>query len=226
MELSIDTSTGFATVAVSDGGRIVSETTWRAGRNHSVDLAPTLLRTLSHAGVAISDIAAIFVAMGPGGFSALRVGMSLAKSLAMARSIPLLGISTLEVEAAPYLGLGSPVCAILDAGRGLFYVARYNAAGNSDGEYAVQTLEDLSATVVVPTVICGEDAAANSAEIRRRLGGRAIVSAVPPPTRRAAVLAMLGHRSLAAGRADDPAALQPIYMRGSQFEAAQKILGR
>ncbi len=226
MELCIETSTRFASVAVSEKGEVLAEIGWRAQRNHSVQLAPTLRQVIVQAGVSMDKIDAIFVARGPGGFSALRVGMSLAKALAMAKGIPLVGIGTLDVEAAPYFGLGLPVCAVLSAGRKMYYVGRYDVTGASAGEYTVDTPESLAATVSVPTLFCGEDAIAGAGELARLLPEKARFAALPPPTRRPAVLAMLGYKALQGGKADDPATLQPIYMRGSQFEVAQKTLGK
>ena len=57
------------------------------------------------------------MALGPGGFSALRVGISVAKGLALPLDIPLVGVGTLEMEAYPYAGAGIPVCPLLEAGR-------------------------------------------------------------------------------------------------------------
>ena len=108
MELSIDTSTRYASVALSRSGECVAELTWRSERNHSVELAPTVRDLMGRDSVAMSELDAVFVAAGPGAFSALRVGMSLAKTLASALKVPLVSVGTLEVEAQPYLGLGVP----------------------------------------------------------------------------------------------------------------------
>ena len=116
MELCIDTSTRYASVGISEEGRVLAELAWRSERNHSVELAPALRRVMEHAGVRMEDLTAVFAALGPGGFSALRVGLSVAKSLAMARGLPLVGVNTLDVEVAPFHGIGGPLSAVIGAG--------------------------------------------------------------------------------------------------------------
>ena len=82
MELSIDTSTRYASIGLSGQGEPVIELTWRSDRNHSVELVPNVRRLLKRAAIGVGDLEAIFIASGPGGFSALRVGMSVAKAMA------------------------------------------------------------------------------------------------------------------------------------------------
>ena len=126
MELCIDTSTRYASVAVSMDGAIAAQLSWRSARNHSVELVEALRLVMERSRVAMDDLDAVFVARGPGGFSALRVGISFAKSLAMATGAPLVGVGTLDAEALPYLESGRPVCAAIEAGRRALYVGLYD----------------------------------------------------------------------------------------------------
>jgi len=201
------------------------ELAWRSEQNHSVEVAPALRRLLEQAGASLDQVDAIIVARGPGGFSALRVGISIAKALAMAQGIPLVGVGSLDVEAQPYLGLGMPVCAVIEAGRTKVYAALYATqadAGDPVPEYRVETHEGLASWINEGTIICGEGARTVAGAVRDRLGSGAPVMATPPPTRRPAALAQLGYRRLEASGADDAELLQPLYMRGSQFEVAHR----
>ena len=126
MELAIDTSTRFASIGLSDQGESVIELTWRSERNHSVELIPSIRELLKRASIGVEDLNAIYIASGPGGFSALRVGMSAAKAMAVSLDIPLIAVGTLDIEAQPYLGLGSPVCALVGAGRRRLYIRRFS----------------------------------------------------------------------------------------------------
>jgi len=101
MELAIDTSTSIASIALSKEGEIISEFTWQAGQNHSVELMPHIVYLLHQAKVDFKDLSGVIVAKGPGQFNGIRVGMAVAKGLSFALSIPIVGISTLEVEAFP-----------------------------------------------------------------------------------------------------------------------------
>jgi tRNA threonylcarbamoyladenosine biosynthesis protein TsaB len=226
MELCIDTATRYASVAISSKGNVVMELAWRSERNHSVELVPAMRRLMDQAATAMGDLDAIVVVRGPGGFSALRVGISVAKSLALARSIPLVGIGTMEIEARPYLGLGLPVCALIEAGKSKIYAGDFDDAGGAfDGQasaYRVETREALVASIRRRTLFCGEGSRVMAGELREGLGDLAVIVNAPPPTRRPGVLAQLGYERLAASDIDDPDSLQPIYMRGAQVQLAQR----
>ena len=224
MELSIDTSTRYASVAISRDGESVAQLSWRAEQNHSVELVPALRRLMHRSNVAMGQVEAIFVAKGPGGFSALRVGMSMAKAVAMAQSIPLVAVGTLDIEARPHLELGLPVCALIDAGKRMVYAANFDAAvdGTSDACCRVETHESLLSSADSRTLYCGEGVASVADLLRQTLGTESVIIDTPPPTRRPEVLAQLGYRRLQANETDDPDTLKPIYIRGSQFEVAHR----
>ena len=223
MELAIDTSTRFASVGLSRQGAAVAELTWWSAHNHSVELVPAVQAVMARAGARMADLEAVFLARGPGGFSALRVGMATAKALCMALCIPLVAVNTLDVEAEPHLGLGLPVWALLEAGRSKVYLGRYGerceTAGG--GEYEVVDIDALASGVEGATIFCGEGATAVSEALRDELGNRALVVGTPPPTRRALVLARLAFRRWQEVGPDELGGLQPMYMRGSQFDVAR-----
>ncbi len=220
MELSIDTSTRYASVALSRSGECVAELTWRSERNHSVELAPTIRTLMGRGGITMGDVQAVFVAAGPGAFSALRVGMSLAKTLASALDVPLVSVGTLDVEAQPYLGLGVPVVTVISAGGDRLYVGRHGHS--TPPRYVVVPAEQVAVGVESTTLFCGEGLRAVAKTLERRLGGLALMADVPPPTRRASVLAEMAYQRLQAGEVDDAATLQPIYLRSAQIANARQ----
>ena len=222
MELCIDTSTRYASVGISEEGHILAELAWRSERNHSVELVPALRRVMEHAGVRMEDLTAVFAALGPGGFSALRVGLSVAKSLAMARVIPLVGVNTLDIEAAPFLGLAGPLSAVIGAGRSKVYLGRYVSPSSQEPDYRVVERERLEETLDDGTILCGEEAGA----VRDLISARVSVIETPPPTRTASALAKLAYDRLRVGSTDDPDMLQPIYMHSAQFEKAKQARER
>ena len=223
MELSIDTSTRFASVGLSRDGATIAELTWRSERNHSVEVAPAIRELLERADAKMADLEAVFVARGPGGFSALRVGMSTAKATAFALGKPLVAVGTLDVEAQPYLGLGVPVCALIDAGRDRVYAGRYEGDGpDATPDYHVLSHQQLAAAVERTTLFCGEGVDAVAELLKRRLGGKALIADVAPPTRRAGVLARLAFGRWRLGASDDPLTAQPIYLRTAQIDSARQ----
>ena len=78
MLLAIDTSTRTVGVALYDGDQIWNETTWTSHDYHTVELAPGIQDILQKSGVAITEIEAIAVAIGPGSFTGLRIGLAVA----------------------------------------------------------------------------------------------------------------------------------------------------
>ena len=222
MELCIDTSTRYASVGISKEGRIVAELAWRSERNHSVELAPALRRVMEHAGVRMEDLTAVFAALGPGGFSALRVGLSVAKSLAMARGLPLVGVNTLDIEAVPFRGLGGELATVIGAGRSKVYLGTYDGPASHEGDYRVVERERLEEVLCEGTIVCGEEAGA----VRNLVGTGITVIETPPPTRTASALAKLAYERLGAGETDDQDTLQPVYMHSAQFEKAKQARER
>ena len=228
MLLAIDTSTRYAGVALADSGRMLSCRSWYSAVNHTSELMPAVAQTLEGAGLTVNDLDGIAVALGPGGFSALRVGMSVAKGLAMASGKPLVGVGTLDLEAHPYLDSGLPVCALLDAGRGEVASAYFkigpgnvpvpvletdaNAKGQRVREDLICNPEELLSGIDEQTLFCGEGVHPHAELIRERLGRRGVVVGHSPVSR-LGPLAELGRQRLESGESDDVASLQPYYLR-------------
>ncbi len=224
MELQIDTSTRYASVGLSVDGRSVVEIVWRSERNHSVELVPALNRALESAHAAISDLDAVFVARGPGGFSALRVGMSAAKAIAYTRAIPLVSVGTLDIELYALSGIGEPVCAIVGAGRNRLYTGMLDPGDESPKVGLSQTddfLDGLSSGVIY----CGEAVAEVSSDISARLGDAARIVREMPPTRHPSALADIGYRKLLAGDTASVETAEPLYLRSSQVDSAARRWG-
>ncbi|MEW5720118.1 MAG: tRNA (adenosine(37)-N6)-threonylcarbamoyltransferase complex dimerization subunit type 1 TsaB, partial [Chloroflexota bacterium] len=125
MLLAIDTATRLASIALYTADGVQAEMTWRTRENHTVELMAQIVRLLNLSRVTKEDLRAIGVALGPGSFTGLRVGMSVAKGLAYARQIPLLGIPTLDAVAHAHAHQPLPIWAVLAAGRGRYSVAQY-----------------------------------------------------------------------------------------------------
>lgn len=215
MELSIDTSTGWGGVAVSQEGKLVSEIIWKPGQNHTVELYPNISRLLEAAHTDMKSLTAVFVAIGPGSFNGLRAGISAAKGLAFSLGIPLKGISTLEIEAYPFAFSALPVCPIHDAGRGEIATALYQLKESWQRlrEEHLTTIDRLPEETTEKTVFCGELPAAAADSIKSMLGDRAVIPGVETLLRRPAMLASLGWQYLQARGADNLSTLQPIYLR-------------
>jgi tRNA threonylcarbamoyl adenosine modification protein YeaZ len=215
MELAIDTSTDFASIALSHEGITIAELTWNAAQRHTVELVPNIERMLSQMKVNQKSLGAIFVAKGPGSFNGLRVGMSTAKGLSFALNIPLIGISTLEIEAYPFAFTRLLLCPIHNAGRGEIAVAFYRQDDKWHclEEEHITTVDILCQRINEETIFCGEIPEPVIQQLRQRLGKSAVIPEMATRLRRASYLAILGWQRFKRNEMDNPASLQPLYLR-------------
>ena len=133
MYLVIDTSTHNGAVGLWRGDGLARTTAWSTRNNHTAELMPAVQGLLDAEHAAPADLTGVIAARGPGGFSALRAGLAVAKGLAFAVSAPLAGVSTLEATAYAFRGAGLPVCPLISAGRDLVAWARFQQTGRGLG---------------------------------------------------------------------------------------------
>jgi tRNA threonylcarbamoyl adenosine modification protein YeaZ len=217
MQLAIDTSTGYASLALVHGYQIIAELTWQCGSNHSVELSPRLIHLLGQNKVEVSAIDSIVVAKGPGSFNGLRVGVSEAKGLAYSLGIPIVGISTLEATAYQFASTGLQLCAVQNAGREEIAAAIYQRKPRKGWcrlmEEQITTPEILAKVIKVQTLFCGEFDQATTLKIKKLCGSKGLMPNSSDKLRRAGYLAELGQIRIAARDFDDLATLQPLYLR-------------
>ena len=216
MQLAIDTSTDTASLALVQDSEVLAELTWRCGQSHTTQLLPRLAHLLDKTEVNPQSLSCIIVARGPGSFNGLRVGIGTAKGLAFSLGIPIVGISTLEVAAYQHAETGLPICPILNAGREEIATALYQKKQNAWHQLIsehITTVDMLCLQITTKTIFCGELTPFIATGLKKQLKQRAII---PPPAtrlRRASFLAELGQQRLETGDYDNPATLQPLYLR-------------
>ena len=215
MELAIDTSTDFCGIGLFHQGETIAELTWHSGQSHTIELVPNIVRLLEQAKTSPQSIGAVFVAKGPGSFNGLRVGISTAKGLAFALTIPLVGISTLEVEAFPFAFTKLPLCPIHNAGRGEIATALYqqNDDWHCINPEHITSVDTLCQQIKQKTLFCGEIPMPVIEQLQQSLGKHAIIPDHTARLRHACYLAALGWQRLNRGQTDNPASLQPLYLR-------------
>ncbi|NWG08371.1 MAG: tRNA (adenosine(37)-N6)-threonylcarbamoyltransferase complex dimerization subunit type 1 TsaB [Chloroflexi bacterium] len=217
MLLAVDTSTAQVGLALYDGAQVIGEYAWRSSQRHTVELAPAVADLLARCGAAMDDIHALGVALGPGSFTSLRVGLALVKGLAISRHIPVVGIPTLDILANAQPASKLPLAVAIQAGRGRFAFGWYKRSKNgwqAQGPAQVVTVETIMDEVKTPSLVCGEF----SSEDRQTLGTNSNLHLVPPAhsVRRPAVLAELAWKRWQAGDVDDEASLAPIYLHTAE----------
>lgn len=218
--LALDTSTRTVGLALYDGVQVLSEAAWTSNDYHTVELAPAIAEAFQKTGLEAGALGALAVALGPGSFTGLRVGLALAKGLALARKLPIVGIPTLDILAAaqplPRSQSAAPMqlAAVLRAGRGRLAVGWYREkeqCWQPAQPVEVLTLADLVKKIQSPTLVSGE----LSDEERQGLlrdAPQAVLATPAGSLRHPAYLAELAWKRWKAGQVDAPAGLAPIYL--------------
>ncbi len=213
--LAIDTATRFAGLALYDGEVIHSEACWLSNGNHSTELMPALVRMLAQQRLTPADLTAVAVAIGPGSFTGLRIGLSVAKGLAQAQNLVILGVPTLDVLAFQHYEQRRPIWAVIRAGRGRLCVAYYErrrGRWRRRAEPLLTTLSGLGERIVTRCLVCGELNREEVAWLADRVEADVVFATPSQNLRRPACLAELAWQRLERGESDDLATLSPIYL--------------
>jgi tRNA threonylcarbamoyladenosine biosynthesis protein TsaB len=214
MLLAIDTSTRYAGVALYDGVQVVGEVIWTSRDHHTVELVPVIAEVLQRADKKVADLSAVAVALGPGSFTGLRIGLAAAKGLVIGARLPLIGVPSLDILAAAQPIRDLPLVAVLQAGRGRLAVGHYNVVADGWSQVGGLQIKDVTAlghSIHSPTLVCGELNEEERAILARKRKN-VLLASPAQGLRRPSFLAELGWKRLRAGQVDDPVTLAPIYL--------------
>ena len=208
--LAVDSSTARESVALVRGERLLGEVCLDTEDVASRRLLPAAAFLLDAAGVAPAQLDGLAVAVGPGSFTGLRVGIATVQGLALASGRPCVGVSTLAALGQLGAEAGLPVAALLDALRNEVYAALYAAGGGEVLAPRRERLEEFVARTPAEALFVGDGAERFGERIlalrpRARLRSR--------PAFLAAVVARLGRARLERGEGVSPEALRPFYLR-------------
>jgi tRNA threonylcarbamoyladenosine biosynthesis protein TsaB len=215
---AVHSSTPRLGIAVVQDSVILIEETLPPGKEHLENIAPAFDRVMTQLGMHPRNLDGVGVAVGPGSFSGIRVGMSFVKGLALALGTPVAGVSSLEILARQTLADGESGAAVIDARRGQVYTAifrrtrdRLTALDNPQlilatefPEYAQQSGKEL--------VLCGDPVVESIGE---SCGNAVRVVVAPPSVGTCAHIAWERFRN---GAADGLHTLSPLYIRRSDAE--------
>jgi len=216
--LALETTDSVGTVAAMTDGKLLLELGLNPRQRTAQSLPPGIATLLEHVGWKPADVQLVALTIGPGSFTGLRIGVTLAKTFAYAVGAEVLGVNTLETiaEAAP--ASINAVTAVIDAQRGDVVVRSFSRgtegfllpAGDQQLISIDRWLEELPAGMAVTGPILGK--------IAPRLPVHVTMLDQQYWTPRAAMVARLAHRQYAAGRRDDLWTLAPQYSRQSAAE--------
>ena len=216
--LAMDTSSVNATVALCDGSRILGEYTVAGNRAHSQIIMPMLDTLLTRCNLSINEIDVFAVALGPGSFTGLRIGIAAMKTFASSLGKKIIGISALDEVAANFSYTDKYICPIFDARRNDVYNAIY-----LNGEKLIDDricdfniiLDELKFKEVIFT---GDAIYKYSDKINSMSNPKWMLAPMHLSMQNASSLAYLAAKKAMNNEFDDPDTLMPIYIRPSQAE--------
>lgn len=214
--LALDSASRALSLALYDGQTVLAELTWMTANNHSVELAPALNDILRLGGLTVESLSAIAVSLGPGSFNGLRIGVSTAKGLALARDLPLIGVRTLDIVAAaqPALPDGLLIAAVA-AGRGRVAACTYHGVDGTWHSDENTHIADWAGVLAALPPHHGPICAAGEIDPLGRVALEAAnirVSGAAGNLRRAGYLAEIAWLAWQAGGTFTPDSVQPFYL--------------
>ncbi|MSP12783.1 MAG: tRNA (adenosine(37)-N6)-threonylcarbamoyltransferase complex dimerization subunit type 1 TsaB [Chloroflexi bacterium] len=225
MFLAIDTASRYAGLALyefmpSDYERssLISEQMWFTQGAHTTELMPRLASMFDRHQFSMRDITAVAVSTGPGSFTGMRVGLSVAKGLILNRDIPLFGIPGLDALAQAHAFFTGTIYALVEAGRGRLCLGVYSTSAgmwHRIGGFRLLTWRDMLPEITAPALICGEMPIELRREFAQQPRQGIWLTTASAGTRRPAFLAEVAAQRLLRGERDDPATLAPIYLHNS-----------
>lgn len=210
--LGIDTATSVATVALMDDNKLIGLMTLNDKKTHSQKLMILVESLLEQTGCTIHEVDKIAVAVGPGSFTGLRIGVTTAKALAHGANKPVVEISALKSLASNVMH--DHVCAMMDARRDTVFTGIYGTQDMSEEQLPIEVLiercEDLPQICFV-----GDGAEKHEEYIKRQLGEKAVFA---PKHLNISSAGSLCHLAMTAS--DDKAYddVHVMYLRKSQAE--------
>ena len=222
--LGIDTSAKFCNLGLIEDEDILIEYTINGSRKkHSSILVPAIKNLLKTIDLKIEEINGIAVSMGPGSFTGLRIGLCVAKGLCYARSLPLLGIPTLDAMAFPFKEIPYLICPVLESKKDEIYdvVFRGGVSLHRVMDYKCEDIQSLLARLspLKEKIIFSGDGIKKYRDIiKNKIGKNALFidSQLNFPV--AASIAFLGLNKLKKGEEDNVSTLSPFYLRKSEAE--------
>lgn len=210
--LGIDSSTDILAIGLADNKKILAEKKTKALRDHASRILPMIDDIFSEAGHSRDQLDGVAIAIGPGSFTGLRIGLSVAKGAAVSKKIPILGISTFELIYDRVRQKHDRFALISVSRRGEFYLYHASVgAFNKDKMTLIAEAELSKISGDLPLGIIGRKPENWGAIAPCQIEGELLFIS-------GGELALLGARRMAAGEHEDASLLEPWYLAPSQAE--------
>jgi tRNA threonylcarbamoyladenosine biosynthesis protein TsaB len=226
--LTIDTSTTTCSVALTDNTRLLAECLFDCDKTLSRQLLNNIDGVLKGTGLGVDLLDGVAVALGPGSFTGLRVGVATVKGLALASNKPVVGFSSLAMLALNLPWAAYQVCPMLDARKKEVYTALYRCEElpATLRNESVMPPADFLDGITENTIFVGSGALKYRDLITAKLGEMAFFAPANCHQPRASAGALLAQYAFARGEVLPASALNPVYIRPSEAEMAKMVKAR
>jgi tRNA threonylcarbamoyladenosine biosynthesis protein TsaB len=218
--LAIETSGREGSIAAVEGGGVVEAVRFPHGLQHAAQIVPIIDGICSRRGWGPGDVQELYVSVGPGSFTGLRIAVTLAKTMALATGVKLVAVPSAAVLVRNAPPDAQHVIIVLDAKRGQIFTARFERHADQwiEREPAhLDRLADMIARSPQPVHLIGEGIPYHRDAIPAHAAG--VIVTEPNLWRaRAEETAAVGQALAAAGQYADPMTLAPIYIRLPEAE--------
>jgi tRNA threonylcarbamoyladenosine biosynthesis protein TsaB len=215
--LSINTSTKQYSLAVMKGESLLGEYTLPSGPQHFANLMPSLDNLFMQAGIGPEKLDALIVALGPGSFTGIRIGLAVAKGFSQSLGIPIIGIPTLLAMASQLPYTKEEICPIVTSRRGEVFTALFSWSNNGRLSRIQKDVSlriaDISSIIKNRTVLIGNDFLNQGPLLKKLLGRKSVLAPSNLWNLRASSLGILGSKKLKRSDTRSPAELVPVYLR-------------
>ena len=227
--LSLNTSTKQYSLALLQNETVLGEYLLSSGSSHFRDLMPCIDDLLEKTSLTPEQLEGVTVAIGPGSFTGIRVGLAVAKGLSHGLGIPLIGVPTLAGLASQIPYAREDICPLVTSRKGEVFAALFRRDPDNQLTRIEQDtslkVADLPILIKRKTIIIGNDFTAQGPIIRQYVGKKALLAPQNLWNLRASSIGALGFQRLLEGSSDSISELVPIYLRGADIRAGKNPLG-
>lgn len=226
--LSLNTSTKQYSLALLQNETVLGEYLLSSGSSHFRDLMPCIDDLLKKTSLTPEQLEGVTVAIGPGSFTGIRVGLAVAKGLSQGLGIPLIGVPTLAGLASQIPYAREDICPVVTSKKGEVFAALFRRDPDNQltriEEDASLEVADLPILIKRKTIIIGNDFTAQSHIIQQYVGKKALLAPQILWNLRASSIGALGLQRLLEGSSDSVSELVPIYLRSADIRVGKNPL--
>lgn len=189
--------------------------------SHFRNLMPAIDELLARVNIELSMLGGLIVAIGPGSFTGIRIGLSVVKGLSQCLTIPVVGVPTLEAMAYQLPYIKEDICPLVTSRKGEVFTALFRWSNNDElleiKQYTCLKVEDIGSIIENRTILIGNDYFNQGTILRLQPDENQILAPISMWNLKASAIGSLGLERIKKGKQDGLNNLEPLYMRGADI---------